>query len=221
MDFQRGYLKELIDKNKYSYLKLKEEMEKRGNKIALQTIKSWFQGGSTVVPEFKNLIALGDIFKIDPIYLMSEIPLATPNIVSLPIFEAVAGCGAEGYLEDLKYAPEKINFDVNIFSDSIITKELAVIRIVGDSMEPYLEQNDLAIIQMRNGRNVEFIDGVYLIAHGQNVQIKRCQFQYDGSCLLISDNKEYREITAIAGEWDVIGKVYARFKGGSPFIIKE
>ncbi|MDR0666030.1 MAG: S24 family peptidase [Campylobacteraceae bacterium] len=53
-----------------------------------------------------------------------------------------------------------------------------------------------------------------------NVQIKRCQFKHNGDCILRSDNKEYGDVLAEAGEWDIIGKVVARLKVGSLFQLK-
>ncbi|MDR2427650.1 MAG: S24 family peptidase [Endomicrobium sp.] len=141
------------------------------------------------------------------------------SLVSIPVFEGVAGCGAEGYLEQLKYSENKIEIAKKLFPSNINNKNLSIIRIVGDSMSPYLEKNDWAIIQIRTGEIV-LADGVYLIAHGQNVQIKRCQFKYNGDCILKSDNKEYSDVLAEAGEWDIIGKVVARLKMGSLFQLK-
>jgi phage repressor protein C with HTH and peptisase S24 domain len=68
--------------------------------------------------------------------------------------------------------------------------------------------------------NIVLADGVYLVAHGQNVQIKRCQFKHNGDCVLKSDNKEYSDVLAYTGEWDIIGKVVARLKVGSLFQLR-
>jgi phage repressor protein C with HTH and peptisase S24 domain len=141
------------------------------------------------------------------------------NTISLPVFEAVAGCGAEGYLEQLQYSKHRLDIAKELFPLDINTKDLAVIRIVGDSMSPYLDENDWAIIQLRKG-DIVLADSVYLIVHGQNVQIKSCQFQADGSCKLISNNSIYPPITAEAGNWDIVGKVVARLKVGSLFQLK-
>jgi phage repressor protein C with HTH and peptisase S24 domain len=141
------------------------------------------------------------------------------DVVSLPVFEAVAGCGAEGYLEQLTYSENKVEIDKKILPENFKAKDTAIIRIVGDSMSPYLEENDWAIIQLRKG-NIVLADSVYLIAHGQNVQIKSCQFQADGSCKLLSINTIYPPIIAETGDWDIIGKVVARLKVGSLFQVR-
>ncbi|MDR1007834.1 MAG: LexA family transcriptional regulator [Campylobacteraceae bacterium] len=141
------------------------------------------------------------------------------STVAIPTFEAVAGCGAEGMLEQLKFN-KKMNIDKEFLPNNLNASTLALIRIVGDSMEQYLSENDWALIQLRNNNNVVYANSVYLVAHGDSVQIKRCQFKPDGSCLLISDNKAYEPEIAYAGDWDVVGKVVGRVKFGSGFEFK-
>ncbi len=140
------------------------------------------------------------------------------NTVNLPIIEALAGCGASGMLDQLKLTEDKMSVDRRIFPPSMPTDNLALIRVVGDSMEPYLEENDWAVIQLKKDLNIVYVNAVYLIAHGDSVQIKRCAFQADGSCALLSDNKNYPPETALAGDWEVVGKVVARIKIGSPML---
>ena len=142
------------------------------------------------------------------------------NTIDIPIIEGLAGCGASGMLEQLYKTDKKMVFDKRIFPQDIISKDMAMIRIVGDSMHPFLEENDWAMIQLRNGYDIVYADSVYLVAHGENVQIKRCHFMADGSCILISDNQLYPPEKAYAGEWDIVGKVVARVKMGSLMQLK-
>ena len=152
---------------------------------------------------------------------LDDIVFTEDRTISLPIIEALAGCGSAGMLEQLRISEDKMSIDERLLPSDIVTDKLSMIRIVGDSMMPYLDENDWAIIQMRNGYEVTHVNGVYLITHGENVHIKRCAFQADGSCLLISDNPLYPVETAYAGDWDIVGKVVARLKFGSPMLIKE
>lgn len=140
--------------------------------------------------------------------------------IQVPIIDGLAGCGAAGMLEQLRLTDEKMVIDKRVFPQDVISKDLAMIRIVGDSMQPFLEENDWAMIQLRNGYDIVYADSVYLVAHGENVQIKRCHFMADGSCLLISDNQLYPPEKAYAGDWDIVGKVVARIKMGSLMQLK-
>jgi len=142
------------------------------------------------------------------------------NIITIPIFEAVAGCGAAGMLEQLRLSSDNFVFDSRVFPSNIITKDIAMIRIVGDSMAPYLDENDWAIIELRNGRDVIPAEAVYLIAYDDVVQIKRVQI-IGKKAIIKSDNKEYDSFELGINEFDIVGKIVGRLKFGSLMLLKE
>lgn len=141
------------------------------------------------------------------------------NIISIPVFEAVAGCGATGMVEQLHLKEENFIFDSRIFPSDIITKNIAMIRIVGDSMMPYLDENDWALIELRNGRTIEPVEAVYLIEYEGAVQIKRVQV-IGKKAVIKSDNKEYDPFTLDISDFDIVGKIIARLKFGSPMLVR-
>ncbi|WP_442765867.1 LexA family transcriptional regulator [Sulfurospirillum cavolei] len=142
------------------------------------------------------------------------------NVITIPIFEAVAGCGAAGMLEQLRLSSDNFVFDSRIFPSNIITNNIAMIRIVGDSMAPYLDENDWAIIELRNGRDIVPVEAVYLIAYDDAVQIKRVQI-IGKKAVIKSDNKEYEPFTLGINDFDIVGKIVGRLKFGSLMLIKE
>lgn len=142
------------------------------------------------------------------------------NIITIPIFEAVAGCGSAGMLEQLRLSSDNFVFDSRVFPSNIITKDIAMIRIVGDSMAPYLDENDWAIIELRNGRNIIPAEAVYLIAYDDAVQIKRVQI-IGKKAIIKSDNKEYDSFELRINDFDIVGKIIGRLKFGSLMLIKE
>jgi len=142
------------------------------------------------------------------------------NIITIPIFEAVAGCGAAGMLEQLRLSSDNFVFDSRVFPSNIITKDIAMIRIVGDSMAPYLDENDWAIIELRNGRDVIPAEAVYLIAYDDVVQIKRIQI-IGKKAIIKSDNKEYDSFELGINDFDIVGKIVGRLKFGSLMLLKE
>jgi len=142
------------------------------------------------------------------------------NIITIPIFEAVAGCGAAGMLEQLRLSSDNFVFDSRVFPSNIITKDIAMIRIVGDSMAPYLDENDWAIIELRNGRDVIPAEAVYLIAYDDVVQIKRVQI-IGKKAIIKSDNKEYDSFELGINDFDIVGKIVGRLKFGSLMLLKE
>lgn len=111
---------------------------------------------------------------------------AYDGAVTIPVLEGLAGCGSAGILEQLRLTEDNMVIDKRIFPADIISKNLTMIRIVGDSMQPYLDENDWAVVQMRNGADVVLTGAVYMLARGDDVQIKRCTFKPDGTCVIIS-----------------------------------
>ena len=178
--------------------------------VSVDTIRSWKKRG---VPKHLQLNVVQNAQGI------SEKNIEN-NIITIPIFEAVAGCGAAGMLEQLRLSSDNFVFDSRIFPSDIVTKNIAMIRIVGDSMAPYLEENDWAIIELRNGRTIEPVEAVYLIAYDGVVQIKRVQI-IGKKAVIKSDNKEYDPFTLGINEFDIVGKIVGRLKFGSLMLVRE
>ena len=199
------------------------------------TVAHWILGSR--IPSSADIALMATVLNVDANYLLMggakdesmpvmKAPMMNPkaldsNTIRVPKILGLAGCGASGLLEHLKMSSDSMDIDVDMLPMGVNKKKIASIRIVGDSMSPYLEENDWAIIQLRNGGEVIPVNGVYLITHGQNVHIKRCAFQADGSCLLISDNQLYPVEKALAGEWDIVGKVVAIVKISSPMLVRK
>lgn len=199
------------------------------------TVAHWILGSR--IPSSADIAKMANVLGVDANYLLMggakdesvptlKVPMIDPkslnsNTIKVPKIYGLAGCGASGLLEHLKMSNESMDVDIDMLPSGINKKRVASIRIVGDSMQPYLDENDWAIIQLRNGSEVIPVNGVYLITHGQNVHIKRCAFQSDGSCLLISDNQLYPVERALEGEWDIVGKVVAIVKIGTSMLMRK
>lgn len=216
MNFQREYLKELLDKNEYTYPILKKEIEIRGYKISIPTIKSWFQSGSTVIPEFKNLIALGEIFKIDPISLISENPfmLTNSDIIMVDKLDIRAGAGSAGIL-DVPKENNKVAIDIKLLDKGLDPKYLKIIEVIGDSMQPDYEEGDFALIDMVAGRgNFVKIAGTYIVRVDDVIYIKDVEFLPHNKIKLISTNKKYGDMYPHQEgyECEILGKVCGKFK---------
>lgn len=157
---------------------------------------------------------------VNAISHVNENSPTSQNIITIPVFEAVAGCGAMGMVEQLRFSEDNFVFDSRIFPSSYITKDIAMIRIVGDSMAPYLDENDLALIELRNGRDIIPAEAVYLIAYDGVVQIKRVQI-IGKKAVIKSDNKEYSPFELGINDFDIVGKIVGRLKFGSLMLVKE
>ncbi len=68
-------------------------------------------------------------------------------------------------------------------------KDLLIVYAMGDSMLPTIQDKEKLLV---NSADKELTDGfIYVIRNHENYWVKRVQRQFDGSLLLISDNKMY------------------------------
>jgi phage repressor protein C with HTH and peptisase S24 domain len=70
-------------------------------------------------------------------------------------------------------------------------RNLRVLSVSGDSMEPYLQDNDVVLIDM--GQNTIKDHEVYALRYGDELRIKRLSKRFDGGMLIKSDNQKYAE----------------------------
>ena len=89
-------------------------------------------------------------------------------------------------------------------------KDLSMIRVHGDSMEPKIKEGDLILVSM--SQDVIYDGSIYILRVGDVVYVKRVQ-RLPTQINLISDNKAYATI-AISGEElkkiEVIGQVVGK-----------
>ena len=85
-------------------------------------------------------------------------------------------------------------------------RDLAVIRVKGDSMEPTLLDDDLVMID-RTKRNLDY-DGLFVLRVGEALHVKRIgRGATRANITVISDNRIYPPIQTAREEIEVIGKV--------------
>lgn len=86
-------------------------------------------------------------------------------------------------------------------------RNMSLIRISGDSMEPTLQSGDLALVD--HGRNyVDPQGGIYAISLDQTIMVKRLQVMHPSRRLkVISDNGRYESIETDPEKLRINGKV--------------
>jgi len=134
------------------------------------------------------------------------------NVLSVPII--YAGAGAEALI-DLSNC-EHIYLEKSLFLDeSIPQNNIISIKIVGDSMEPELKENDILLVELTNNRPFARSDGMYLIRYGDIIQIKKVQFLGNGEVVLISLNKDYPPVNPLKDygvEYEILGKPFMKLR---------
>lgn len=88
-------------------------------------------------------------------------------------------------------------------------KNIEAINVVGDSMEPTL--NDENIIFIDKTKNDINRDGIYAFTTIHGLFVKRIQRRVDGLFDIISDNKDYPSQTLAKDDISVLGKVISSF----------
>ncbi len=88
-------------------------------------------------------------------------------------------------------------------------KNIEAINVIGDSMEPTLNSNNIIFIdKTKNDINK---DGVYAFTTNYGLFVKRIQKRVDGLLDIISDNKDYPTQVLKNDELNILGKVISSF----------
>lgn len=88
-------------------------------------------------------------------------------------------------------------------------KNIEAINVVGDSMEPTLNSNNIIFVdKTKNDLNK---NGVYAFTTNYGLFVKRVQKRVDGQLDIISDNKDYPLQVLKKDEINILGKVVGSF----------
>jgi len=97
--------------------------------------------------------------------------------------------GAERIVqEDSMHYVTKIFIDKRMVATAYQDKELEAVVMIGDSMSPYLENDDIAIY---HPTSKPLGDGRYVVNTPTGLTVKKLKFMSSGSILLISENSSY------------------------------
>lgn len=112
------------------------------------------------------------------------------DFVQVPRFEIAASAGggavvhSEQIVDYMAFRAEWLKTSLGMSPGNA-----AVISVVGDSMEPYLADGDLILID--TGINRIENDSVYVLQTGGSLLVKRVQRKFDGTVIVKSDNESY------------------------------
>ena len=140
-------------------------------------------------------------------FAVSEGDPAPEGAKLVPVYdvEASAGYGTLIESEDNIY---NLAFDTRFLRQMTPAKpkDLSVIRVKGDSMEPTLLDNDQVLIDMSK-RSLDF-DGMFVLRYGNALHVKRVGRSAKKRHVRISsDNAQYGSIDVHREELEVVGKV--------------
>ncbi|MEI7456584.1 MAG: S24 family peptidase [Nitrosomonadales bacterium] len=135
---------------------------------------------------------------------------AAPNgFVLVPRYEVQASAG-HGSLVHSEQIVDYLAFKADWVRNTlgVSQKDLALISVKGDSMEPVLSNEDLILVDMR--KNCVEDNAIYVLQLNEALLVKRIQHKLDGSLHVMSDNPRYQaEIVSAdrAADLNVLGRV--------------
>lgn len=117
-------------------------------------------------------------------------PYSLDDFVMVPRYDVHGSAGhgvvihSEQIVDHLAFRAEWVRNALGVSQ-----KDLALISVKGDSMEPTLSNEDLILIDMRKGRIED--NAIYVLQHNGDLLVKRIQRKLDGSVIVKSDNQRY------------------------------
>jgi len=187
--------------------------------LSSQAVSLWESGA--VVPKRDRIAAMANLFGCSVAWLEYGVDTKDHAVTVEPGEEFI---GIDRYQVSFSAGTGMVQFDI-VEKDPIsfraswlqkkrIKPEAArCLYVQGDSMEPYLMDGDLILVDT-NDKTV--IDGeVYALRYGNELRVKRLFKRYDGALTVTSDNVTFKEET-IEGDAlrhvELIGRV--RWRAG-------
>ena len=134
---------------------------------------------------------------------------ANVDYVHIPRYEVAASAGGGAVIHNEQVA-DYLSFRAEWVKNTlgVSVRDLALISVIGDSMEPTLSEGDVVLLDMTT-RSV--LDGsIYALQLNGGLLVKRIQRKLDGSVVVKSDNARYDTETVSEDKADrlkIIGRV--------------
>ncbi len=182
--------------------------------ISQSGIQRYLKGGE---PTRKMLITLAECTGVSLLWLLTGQgnEFARQDAVGeddtyayVPLYDARCSAGSGAWNERSRVLVNLSFTRYSLRKKGLTPTDLACLRVDGDSMTGLLEDGDTVMIDRR--RNTLEGEGVYVVMLDDHLYAKRLQRQFDGSVLIISHNKEYKELTVPKerlAELQIIGRV--------------
>ena len=143
------------------------------------------------------------------------------NVKEIPLINGYVGAGSYGINEEIEVI-SKIYIDLYTIAKPFREKKLKAIRVIGDSMKPYVNEGDIVIFYEFAPGEKPIGDGKYIISTSMGEQVKNLKFMLNGNIRIISENSSYHtkdgydeEITKDSqSSFKILGRVVGRILRG-------
>jgi len=173
-----------------------------GYEIKQSNIGSWENGTN---PKIEVIIAIAEILDIPEQFLFDDsketlnkiVSREAPNLRSMvehtkkiPLLNGYVGAGSGGVIEKLE-VDKYLYIDTCLVKKAYQNKEIMALTVVGDSMIPYVDNNDIILYHPIEKGQYNFIDGKYVIETINGVMLKNLSFKCNGNIVISSCNRTY------------------------------
>lgn len=197
--------------------KLAEALE-----VSIDRVKSLSSGRVSMLAP-NEIKAMVQKLHVNPIWLATgegemfqsaeSKPVATPaapeGFILVPRYEVAASAGHGSHIQSeqiVDYLAFKADWVRNTLG--VAQKDLILISVKGDSMEPVLSNEDLILVDMRKNHVED--NAIYVLQLKDALLVKRIQHKLDGSLHVMSDNPRYAT-EVVTAKWaddlNVLGRV--------------
>lgn len=183
------------------------EIAKSGDELARltgiprRTLEYYLTGQSE--PKVARCIDIAKAVGVDLTWLASgegepfpasakEAPLDADTYAFIPLYDARCSSGHGAWNERARVLTNLAFTRYSLRKKGLSPERLACLRNDGDSMKGLIEDDDTVMIDQ--SRNALEGEGVYVILLNDHLYAKRLQREFDGSVLIISHNKEYKDL---------------------------
>lgn len=153
--------------------------------------------------------AMHEVTESAKTYQTNDQDEAPDGFILVPHYEVQASAG-NGTLVHSEQIVDYLAFKADWVRNTlgVTQKDLALISVKGDSMEPVLSNEDLILVDMRKNRVED--NAIYVLQLNGALLVKRIQHKLDGSLHVMSDNPRYQaEVVSSehASDLNVLGRV--------------
>lgn len=197
--------------------------------IHKNTLARYEKGDS--LPDAGFLAKICEVYRINPAWILTgqgpvhvpeedsdAFPMAPSDsagldpdaYVYIPLYNVVAS-GGNGSFLDCEEVIDAMAFKREWIRSELRAnpKDLVLVNMTGESMEPTLGKDDVLLVNRRVGSVRS--DGIYLVRAGEALLVKRLQFLPEGDVRVISDNQAYEPFTvrpdSDSTDFKIIGRV--------------
>ncbi len=196
-----------------------------GSNIKAVNVSSWEKG---INPKIEIIDTIAVILDIPVQYLFDDSDQAINKIISnkapqlkeiiehtlrIPLIDGYVGAGSGGIIDTIKMK-EYVYIDYLSIKRKYAEETIIAIPVVGDSMIPYVNEDDIILFHPLEDNTYRLNDGKYVIQTINGTMVKNLKFMCNGNIVISSCNKTYSDEIINADEsqeyLDILGTVVGR-----------